>query len=71
MGAVLVPHLLEKDYYVTVLDLMIYGEEVLKKNPDLRIIKGDIRDQTLLEREIPNHEKWNSPQKKSYDQKGF
>jgi len=56
VGAVLTPYLLNKGHKVTVVDLMIYGEEVLKKNPDLRIIKGDIRDQTLLEREIPNHE---------------
>ena len=32
VGAVLTPYLLEKGYKVTVLDLMIYGENVLKKN---------------------------------------
>jgi nucleoside-diphosphate-sugar epimerase len=31
VGAVLVPKLLAKGYKVTVLDLMIYGEEVLPK----------------------------------------
>ncbi len=48
VGAVLVPHLLEEDYMVTVLDLMIYGEEVLPSHPNLNVVKGDIRDQTLL-----------------------
>ena len=56
VGAVLVPHLLETDCIVTVLDLMIYGETVLKKNPNLKIIKGDIRDTELLNRVIPGHE---------------
>jgi nucleoside-diphosphate-sugar epimerase len=35
---------------------MIYGKEVLSKNPNLRIVKGDIRDINLLEKELPNHE---------------
>ncbi|MAS52311.1 MAG: UDP-glucose 4-epimerase [Flavobacteriales bacterium] len=56
VGAVLTPYLLNKGYEVTVLDLMIYGEEVLKKNKNLKIIKGDIRDLNLLKREIPGHE---------------
>ena len=42
VGAVLVPRLLEEGYRVTVLDLMIYGEDVLPKNPALNVIKGDI-----------------------------
>ncbi len=56
VGAVLTPYLLNKGYEVTVLDLMIYGEEVLKKNKNLKIIKGDIRDLNLLKKEIPGHE---------------
>ena len=56
VGAVLVPHLLEKGYTVTVLDLMIYGEEVLHNHPNLETIKGDIRDQILLKELIPNHD---------------
>jgi len=55
VGAVLVPYLLEKGYEVTVLDLMIYGEEVLPKHPSLKIIKGDIRDQEILRSTIPGH----------------
>ena len=55
VGAVLVPHLLEKGYFVTVMDLMIYGEAVLPKHPNLHSVKGDIRDQALLKELIPGH----------------
>lgn len=55
VGAVLVPHLLDKDYEVTVLDLMIYGEHVLPSHPRLKAIKGDIRDRELLQKIIPGH----------------
>ena len=56
MGAVLVPYLLNKDYTVTVLDLMIYGEDVLPSHPNINAIKGDIRDQALLKKIIPGHD---------------
>ena len=55
VGAVLVPYLLEKGYVVTVLDLMIYGEEVLHSHPNLKAVKGDIRDQAMLKELIPGH----------------
>ena len=48
VGAVLVPDLLKKGYEVTVLDLMLYGEEVLKPHRNLQCVKGDIRDKQLL-----------------------
>ncbi|SVC40155.1 uncharacterized protein METZ01_LOCUS293009, partial [marine metagenome] len=56
VGAVLVPHLLEKGYAVTVLDLMIYGVDVLPTHPNLNSVKGDIRDQALLQELIPGHD---------------
>lgn len=56
MGARLVPLLLEQGYSVSVLDLMIYGEEVLRPHPELRIIKGDIRDQSLLKNALKGHD---------------
>ena len=56
VGAVLVPHLLEEDYTVTVLDLMIYGKDVLTPHPNLNAIKGDIRDQALLRELITGHD---------------
>ena len=56
VGAVLTPYLLDKGHKITVIDLMIYGKEVLSKNPNLKIIKGDIRDTNLLKIELPNHD---------------
>ena len=56
VGAVLVPNLLKNGYVVTVLDLMIYGENVLPSDPNLNAVKGDIRDQALLEKLLPSHD---------------
>ena len=56
MGAVLVPRLLKQGCRVTVLDLMIYGEDVLQTHHGLNIVKGDIRDQALLKKIIPGHD---------------
>ena len=56
VGAVLVPKLLSKGYKVTVFDLMLYGEEVIKQHPNLKMIKGDIRDASLLGEVIPGHD---------------
>lgn len=56
VGAVLVPRLLDEGYEVTVIDLMIYGEEVLKDHPNLTKISGDIRDRELMDRSIPGHD---------------
>ncbi|WP_016753423.1 NAD-dependent epimerase/dehydratase family protein [Leptospira kirschneri] len=56
VGAMLVPRLLSEGYKVTVLDLMIYGEDVLKEHPNLTKVKGDIRDQNLLNQTIPGHD---------------
>ena len=56
VGAVLTPYLLDKGYHVTVIDLMIYGKDVLKKHSNLRIIEGDIRDLNLLKKIVPGHE---------------
>jgi nucleoside-diphosphate-sugar epimerase len=56
VGSVLVPKLLAKGYRVKVLDLYMFGENVLdtvKDNPNLKQIKGDIRDRKLMERVIP------------------
>lgn len=56
VGAVLGPKLLDKGYNVKVIDLYIFGVDVLnavKNNPNLKEIKGDIQDKKLLEKEIP------------------
>ena len=47
VGSCLVPRLLEAGHKVTVLDLYLYGDNVLenvKQNPALREIKGDLRN---------------------------
>ena len=56
VGSVLVPKLLDSGYHVKVLDLYIYGNDVLdavKNHPNLEQVKGDLRDRDLLEKSIP------------------
>lgn len=55
VGAMLVPALLAAGYAVNVLDLYIYGDDVLAQvrgNPGLAEIKGDIRDPLAVERAL-------------------
>lgn len=56
VGAVLVPKLLAEGHEVTVLDLMIYGEDVLPNHENLNAVKGDIRDTELIGKIIPGHD---------------
>lgn len=56
VGAVLVPTLLEQGHEVTVLDLMMYGEDVIDPHPELKMMRGDIRDTDLLRELIPGHD---------------
>ncbi len=56
VGAVLTPKLLDKGYNVTVLDLMIYGEEVLPHPPNLQKSTGDSRNQELLKKILPGQD---------------
>jgi nucleoside-diphosphate-sugar epimerase len=55
VGSVLVPYLISKGHIITVLDLMLYGE-TLKKNKNLNIVKGDIRDISLLNQTIAGND---------------
>lgn len=53
IGAKLVPALLAEEYKVKVLDLFIYGEDVFDRIADkknLECIKGDMRNQALLDK---------------------
>lgn len=55
VGAVLVPKLLAAGHKVTVLDLYLYGDDVLKNvagNPQLREIKGDLRDAAVVDKAL-------------------
>lgn len=53
VGAVLVPKLLAAGHRVKVLDLYLYGDDVLADHPGLEQVKGDLRDRALLERLMP------------------
>ena len=56
VGSKLVPKLLKSGHHVKVLDLMIYGEDVLDNHPNLEKIKGDIRNQELLKKVLISQE---------------
>ena len=48
VGAVLVPKLMAKGYRVRVIDLFLFGTDVLPRDPSLELVKADIRDQKAL-----------------------
>ena len=50
VGSSLIPRLLSENYFVTVIDLFIYGEDVLKPHKNLRVIKGDIKRSKSFEK---------------------
>jgi nucleoside-diphosphate-sugar epimerase len=55
VGSALVPRLLSHGHRVTVLDWYLYGEDLFKDeraNPNLREIKGDIRDPSAVARAL-------------------
>lgn len=52
VGAVLVPKLLREGYRVRVIDLFLFGEDVLPKHPKLELVKGDLRDATAVGRSL-------------------
>ena len=56
VGSKLVPRLLDLGYEISVLDLMIYGDDVLENHNNLKKIKGDIRNQKLLEQSLIGHD---------------
>jgi len=59
VGAVLAPKLLAAGHQVKVIDLFIYGADVLQEvatDPRLTQVKGDIRDRGLLAREISGYD---------------
>lgn len=55
VGTELVIKLLSLDYFVTVYDLFLYGNNI-PHHKNLNIVKGDIRDLELIEKKIKNHE---------------
>lgn len=55
VGSVLTPYLIGKGHTITVFDLMLYGD-TLKRDKNLNIIKGDIRNTELLKEAIKGNE---------------
>ena len=56
-GSLLVPQLLAHGYKVTVYDIMFFGDYFLPKdNPNLKIVKGDIRDTARLAEVAKGHD---------------
>ena len=55
-GSRLVPQLINKDYKVTVYDIMYFGSDFLPKSKNLNIIEGDIRNTEKLENACKNHD---------------
>lgn len=56
IGSTLVPMLLAKGHEVTVIDSLIFGQTSLLDccwNPKFQMIRGDVRDEALLKREVP------------------
>ncbi|MBU4460075.1 MAG: NAD-dependent epimerase/dehydratase, partial [Verrucomicrobia bacterium] len=59
IGSVLVPMLLAEGHRVTVLDSFLYGQTPLLDcchDPNLRIVRGEVRDEGLLKRLVPEAE---------------
>ncbi len=59
VGSVLVPQMLERGYKVRVLDLYIYGDDVLdavKNHPNLEQVKGDLRNRDVVARAVKDCE---------------
>lgn len=49
VGSALIPKLLAAGHRVRVIDLFLYGEDVLAPHPNLQVVKADIRDRAALE----------------------
>jgi nucleoside-diphosphate-sugar epimerase len=49
VGSRLVPELLDKGYQVVVYDLYLYGDQIFDSHPNLKEVKGDVRDLKKVE----------------------
>jgi nucleoside-diphosphate-sugar epimerase len=56
VGSALIPRLLGRGYKVTSYDICYYGDNFLpKSNPNLQVIRGDIRDTAKLAGTLAEH----------------
>lgn len=56
LGSIIVPALLDKGYYVTVLDSLMFGQYSLLEccaNKHFDFIKGDVCDESLIKKQVP------------------
>ena len=59
IGSLLCPMLLEDGHRVTLLDSFMWGVKPIlhfSTHPDLRIVGEDVRDPSVIEREVPRHD---------------
>ena len=56
VGSLIVPMLLRENYKITVFDTLFFGKDFLPKDINLKVVQGDIRNQSLLEKECENHD---------------
>jgi nucleoside-diphosphate-sugar epimerase len=57
IGSVLIPKLLGRSYKVTSYDISYYGDNFLpKSDPNLQVIRGDIRDMAKLAEAVAGHD---------------
>ena len=52
VGAVLVPKLLARGFRVRVIDLFLFGEDVLPPHPKLELVKGDLRNAAAVKKSL-------------------
>jgi len=56
-GSLLVPQLLSRGYKVTVYDTLMFGDDFLPKaNPNLSVVRGDIRDRAKIAQSVSGHD---------------
>jgi nucleoside-diphosphate-sugar epimerase len=59
IGSLLAPMLLEQGYQVTIVDNFLYGAQPVlgfSRHPQVSLLKGDVRDETLMNRLVPKHD---------------
>ena len=56
IGSLLIPFLLKKGHKVKVYDTLFFGSDFFKKNQNLMIVKGDIRDTKKLKKECNGYD---------------
>lgn len=59
IGSILVPELLNRGFAVTVIDNFMYRQTSLLEccaDPNFEIVRGDVRDHALIERELARHD---------------